>query len=182
MTAEPVGEWDEGRDALRRHDWQSAYDALSSAGAASADDPEALQDLAEAAWWLGKLDECIAARELAYEAYEAAGDSPRAVRVAARLFDDHCFKGRPAIAHATQNGLFPMLVHWQRHIFHELEDLLLLVRPPSDAHLQGARALVNGIRARDVELVRGLTRAFHDWATPVILDAVTDGTWNGGNP
>ena len=100
MTAEPVGAWDEGRDALRRHDWQSAYDALSSAGAATAADPEALQDLAEAAWWLGKLDECIAARELAYEAYEAAGDAPRAVRVAARLFDDHCFKGRPAIAHA----------------------------------------------------------------------------------
>src|SRR6266480_3054983 len=98
--AEPVGAWDEGRDALRRHDWQSAYNALSSAGAATAADPEALQDLAEAAWWLGKLDECIAARELAYEAYEAAGDSPRALRVAARLFDDHSFKGRPAIAQA----------------------------------------------------------------------------------
>src|SRR5437660_6865390 len=98
--AEPVGAWDAGRDALRRHDWQFAYDALSSAGAATADDPEALEALAEAAWWLGKLDECIAARELAYEAYEAAGDSPRAIRVVARLFYDDCFKGRPAIAYA----------------------------------------------------------------------------------
>ena len=97
--AEP-GAWSEGRDALRRHDWLSAYDALSRAGAATAADPAALEDLAEAAWWLGKLDECVAAREQAYEGYEAAGDSPGAVRIAARLFDDHCFKGRRAIAQA----------------------------------------------------------------------------------
>jgi len=90
----------DGREALRRYDWQRAYDELSIAGAATSSDPETLDAFAEAAWWLGKLDECVAARKRAYERYEAAGDHPHAVRVAARLFDDHCFKGRHAVAQA----------------------------------------------------------------------------------
>jgi len=51
------------RDALARLEWQDAYDAAS---AAAVDDPsldaERADILAEAAWWLGRLDECITAR------------------------------------------------------------------------------------------------------------------------
>ncbi len=54
-------------DALRRSDWQAALDA---ARVASVDAPgleaDRLDSEAEAAWWLGRLDECIAAREAAY--------------------------------------------------------------------------------------------------------------------
>ena len=54
------------RDALQRHDWQAARDA---AAFATVDTPaleaERADLLAEAEWWLGRLDECIEAREQA---------------------------------------------------------------------------------------------------------------------
>ena len=53
--------WPEAYDLLRRH-------AVEDLGA------EDRSALADAAWWLGKLDESIVARELAYEARAEAGD------------------------------------------------------------------------------------------------------------
>jgi len=77
------------------------------------------------------------------------------------------------IARATHNPIFVMMVNWQRHIFRDLEPLLGLARVPSDAHVQGARALVLALRARDVETARALTRAFHQYAVPVLLAGAT---------
>ena len=55
------------REALSRHDWQAAFDA---AGAVLVDSPEREAERAdmhaEAAWWLGRLDTFIAAREVAF--------------------------------------------------------------------------------------------------------------------
>lgn len=99
------------------------------------------------------------------ERLEAARISPRRyVEVAEEL--------SLALARATHNPIFEMLVHWQRHLTRDLEELFLLVRMPSDAHLQGVRALLLALEARDAETARELARAFHAFATPVLLQAV----------
>jgi ATP/maltotriose-dependent transcriptional regulator MalT len=87
------------RDALSRHDWQTAFD---SARLVSFDSPELEADradmLAEAAWWLGRLDECIAARGLAYRIFDELGDRRRAGQCAVWLYEHHAIAARPAIA------------------------------------------------------------------------------------
>lgn len=90
------------QDALARHEWASAYEAL--AALPRIDDPaiecDRLEMLAEAAWWTSRLDECIALREHAYSlrAGGADVDVERVARIAISLFDDQCFKGRRAVA------------------------------------------------------------------------------------
>ena len=59
------------RLAQPQHDWPALYEKLRSAGDLDASD---LSALADAAWWLGKLDESAAAREAAFEAKNSAGD------------------------------------------------------------------------------------------------------------
>ena len=91
---------DEARAAVARHDWTAA---LAAARAAVADPGSVLAadraDLeADAAWWLGRLDECIAARELAYRAYDGLGDERRAGQAAVWLWEHHAISARPAIA------------------------------------------------------------------------------------
>jgi ATP/maltotriose-dependent transcriptional regulator MalT len=86
-------------DALRRHDWQAALDA---ARAASVDTPsleaDRLDSEAEAAWWLGRLDECITAREAAYRIFDEQDDQRRAGQCAVWLWEHHAICARPAAA------------------------------------------------------------------------------------
>lgn len=90
------------RDARARQDWQACLDALEvAAGAVAAPaDVEAgrLDLLADALWWLGRLDECIDAREQAYGLYDEAGDGRRAGECAVWLYEHHCFRANPSIA------------------------------------------------------------------------------------
>jgi ATP/maltotriose-dependent transcriptional regulator MalT len=89
------------RDALARHDWQDAFDA---ARAASVDSPvleaERADLIAEAAWWLGRLDECIDAREQAYRLFDEQGDNRRAGQCAVWLWEHYSITARPAEAGA----------------------------------------------------------------------------------
>jgi len=87
--------------ALSNCDWQGAYDAASSPQGREADSALAadrLDVLADAAWWLGRLDECIEAREGAYARFDELGDRRRAGQCAVWLYEHNCFKARPAIA------------------------------------------------------------------------------------
>jgi ATP/maltotriose-dependent transcriptional regulator MalT len=70
----------------------------------------ALEALAEAAWWLCKTDESIAARQRAYAAFRDAKDDRGAARTAARLFHEHFYRGAGAVA-----------VGWLRRGFRHLE-------------------------------------------------------------
>lgn len=89
----------EARDALARHDWQAAHDAAGAVVTKSASEEAERADLvAEAAWWLGRLDECIAAREQAYRAFEALGLTRRAGQCAVWLWEHHAIAAQPAIA------------------------------------------------------------------------------------
>ncbi|HEV7523833.1 MAG TPA: LuxR family transcriptional regulator, partial [Acidimicrobiia bacterium] len=89
------------RLALSNCDWQRAYDAASGPGAHEAETglvADRLDVLADAAWWLGRLDECIDAREGAYARYDELEDRRRAGQCAVWLYEHYCFKARPAIA------------------------------------------------------------------------------------
>jgi ATP/maltotriose-dependent transcriptional regulator MalT len=87
------------RSALARHAWE---DALDAAHAVSFDDPRLEADRldleAEAAWWLGRLDDCIAVREAAYRAYNDLGKNRRAGQCAVWLWEHHAICARPAVA------------------------------------------------------------------------------------
>ncbi len=87
------------RSLLAQWAWAEAFDAARLAdvapGRAEAD---RLDIVAEAAWWLGRLDACIEAREQAYARYETLGDRRRAGQCAVWLWEHHQIKARPAIA------------------------------------------------------------------------------------
>ena len=87
--------------ALAAHDWHTA---LQAARAASFDEPPLEADRldleAEAAWWLGRLGECIAAREAAYLIYDDLGDERRAGQCAVLLWEHHAICARPSVAAA----------------------------------------------------------------------------------
>jgi DNA-binding FadR family transcriptional regulator len=123
---------------------------------------------------LRRTDEDLARLEDGVERLAAALGSPR-------RYSDTVREMTLNLARATGNRLFEMLVRWQSHIVEEIEDLFLLVRLPTEAHLQGWRLLVDAIRRRDAGLAREIAERFHEWATPTLLGAVADGkesaTW-----
>jgi tetratricopeptide (TPR) repeat protein len=86
----PAGEEvrEAGRSALARHAWREAFDIFCKADAARPLSAEDVERLAEAAWWTGRIDDCIAAHERAYAAYMDQGIPRRAAMVAARLAED----------------------------------------------------------------------------------------------
>lgn len=85
------------RDAMSRHAWREALDLLAEADAADDLGPEDLEALGEAAWWMGRLDLAIEARERAYAAYRKSGDAVAAARAALRLCRDHGMRGDAAM-------------------------------------------------------------------------------------
>ncbi len=97
-------DWLAGAIAARaRQDWQACFDALVGAGAQGGDptvEAERLDLLADAAWWLGRLDDCVDAREQAYVLYDGLRDDRRAGQCAVWLYEHHCFRASPAIAGA----------------------------------------------------------------------------------
>jgi DNA-binding NarL/FixJ family response regulator len=91
---------DEARDARARQDWQACLDALAPLDGSNDPSVEAerLDLVADAAWWLGRLDECIDAREQAYVLYDELGNTRRAGQCAVWLYEHHCFRASPSIA------------------------------------------------------------------------------------
>ncbi|HEV3407281.1 MAG TPA: adenylate/guanylate cyclase domain-containing protein [Gaiellaceae bacterium] len=87
-----------GREAARRHAWAEAFELLSAADAESSLDPGDLDLLAEAASWIGRLNESTQAYERAYAGYVDAGDVRRAAYTAMTLVANYRNKGANAIA------------------------------------------------------------------------------------
>ena len=86
-------------EALRRGDWQVALDSARNSRVDTPDlEADRLDSEAEAAWWLGRLDECIAAREAAYRIYDEHDDKRRAGQCAVWLWEHYAICARPAIA------------------------------------------------------------------------------------
>jgi class 3 adenylate cyclase len=89
---------DAGREASERLAWREAFDLLTRADATLALSAEDLDRLAEAAWWTGRLEACIAARERAFAAHAAANAQRRSSSVAIELAKNYYARGSPAIA------------------------------------------------------------------------------------
>ena len=89
------------REARSRQDWQACFDALSELSTHDREptsEAERLDLLADAAWWLGRLDDCIDARERAYLLYDELRDDRHAGQCAVWLYEHHCFRASPSIA------------------------------------------------------------------------------------
>src|SRR3954452_2745880 len=97
---------DAARQALARHDWQAAYDdtlaALAATSGEAGDSERAtlLDTKAEAAWWLGRLDDCIEAREAAFAIFDECGQTRQAAQCAVCLYEHYNFRARPTIGGA----------------------------------------------------------------------------------
>lgn len=89
---------DLGRAALDRGDWVGARKAFEAALEAG-EDPDALEGLAWAAWWLNDAASLFKARERAYLLYRERDDRVSAARVATWIASDCCdFRGEAAVA------------------------------------------------------------------------------------
>src|SRR5207245_1482143 len=77
-----------GRNAFARHAWREAFETLTQAQAARVLSVEDVERLAESAWWIGRIDDCIAARERAYAVYMDERKPRAAAAVAVRLAED----------------------------------------------------------------------------------------------
>ncbi len=134
-----------GREAARRRAWREAYDLLAGADAEGSLTAEDLGNLAEAAWWTGRLEEALALRERAYAAWAEAGEAERAAMVAIDLSVDQANRGALSVA-----------AGWLARA-----ERLLAGRPEGVAH--GYVALVRGMTALDMgeldEARRQLDRA-----------------------
>ena len=83
MTAGPTS-WAESYDVLRVRDPSELT-------------PREHEQLADAAWWLSKPGESIAARQRAYAGSASAGDAEHAMWMAGRLSIEHFMRGDPAV-------------------------------------------------------------------------------------
>ena len=88
-----------GLQAFERGEWHEAFTALSAADAIGALTPAHLERLAEAAWWVGRSDECIKTRERAYAQYLESGDLHRAAAVAIAVAEDYFHKLARSVGH-----------------------------------------------------------------------------------
>jgi class 3 adenylate cyclase len=77
-----------GREAVRRYAWLEAFQLLGVADQAGRLDADDLEGLAQAAWWNGRADQCISARERAFALHFEAGRPRRAALVALALAHD----------------------------------------------------------------------------------------------
>lgn len=144
------------RDAQARQDWQAMFDAASMASVDAPDlEAQRAELLAEAAWWLGRLDDGIAAREQAYRRYDELGHRRRAGMCAVWLWEHHAIAARPAIAGA-----------WLRRARRALGDDpdcvehgALLLREAETAHGRGDLDLAFDRATRAVALGRTLGSA-----------------------
>ncbi len=89
-----------GRDALRRHAWQDAFDLLSTADREAGLSGADLEALAEAAFFAASTDEMMELRERAFKARLAEGDRVRAAYLALDLARLNGLHGRKSIASA----------------------------------------------------------------------------------
>src|SRR6266566_304393 len=87
-----------GRAAVDARDWSQGLALLREADDAGALEPGDVERLAEAAFWMGHLEECIEARERAYAGLVEEGDVRAAALVALHLALHHAGRASLAVA------------------------------------------------------------------------------------
>ena len=151
-----IADADRARDAARRESWAEAYEELRALDPAGMG-PRDLETLADAAWWLSRSDESIAARQRAYAGYVAAGDDPRAAWCAGRLCMEHFFSGEPAMAAGWLMRAQRLLRDQPERVHHGYlamaESIMARSRGETDeAVARAERATETGLRFGDPDL------------------------------
>jgi DNA-binding CsgD family transcriptional regulator len=95
-VAERKADIERARSAIAREDWAETYEAFGLVDP-STFTPADWRDLADAAWWLGKAEESLSARQRAYTGFAAAGDEASAGLAAGRLCIEHFIREEPAV-------------------------------------------------------------------------------------
>ncbi len=117
-----------------------------------------LEVRADAAWWLGRMDDCIASREAAYTIYDAEGVNRRAAQCAVWLYEHYVFRAQPSIAGAWLRRARQRIgddiecVEYGNLLLREVE--VLHGRGELDAAVAGSRAaleLARRLRSADLE-------------------------------
>jgi tetratricopeptide (TPR) repeat protein len=75
----------EAREAVSRYAWGEAFHVFAAADAVAPLGPDDLDQMAECAWWTGKMRHCMALRERAYATYRKQDNPLRAAHVAIDL-------------------------------------------------------------------------------------------------
>ena len=164
-----VDNLDAGRAALGRGDWPAARRAFETL-LQTEENPEALEGLGLAAWWLDLADVVFDVRERAYRIYRERDDGLGAARMAVWLaWDTAAFRGEQAIAngwlqraHRLLDGLPPATEHaflaLRSGVFALLDD-----GDPEEAERLASEAVRIGhaLGAVDYEMVG---RALHGFA------------------
>ncbi len=86
------------RAAHHEHRYDAAYDGLRSAQQQSPLEPDDLRRLADAAWWLGLMTECLRLTEAAHRGFLDSGLVDRAATHALDLGGMLAMRGEPALA------------------------------------------------------------------------------------
>jgi tetratricopeptide (TPR) repeat protein len=150
---------DGGRAAVAARDWLRALELLREADAAGGLGPTEVEQLAEAAFWLGHLEECIAARERAYGAFVEGGDPRSAALVALHLAFHHSGRGTIAVAAGWLASATALLADvpecaeqgWLAWIEAIVARDLLHDREAAVRHAEQAAAIGRAVGDRDVE-------------------------------
>jgi class 3 adenylate cyclase len=146
-----------GREAVQRYAWREAYELLKAAQESTPLGSEDLESLAEAAWWIGHLDEALELRERAYTGYADDGNARAAARVALTLAEDFAAKGSLAVAQGWFGRADRLLADQDESVEHGLLALArafnaLVAGNVDEVLAQADKALSIGQRMRDREL------------------------------
>lgn len=137
-------------------------------------DAGALRDVLEIRALIDEEMSVLAARRRTDEDLDAMQEALSRMRDALRdprRYVDLIGELTLCVARATHNRVYEMLVHWNRLVQRDLEDLFLTVWLATESHLQGQEVLVELVRQGDEPALRRLVRAYHAWATPRLLSA-----------
>ena len=96
LVPESTAGVDGERVAARQTSWAETYDVLRVRDPSELT-PREHEQLADAAWWMSKPSESIAARQRAYAGSVESGDAEHAATMAARLSIEHFGRGDPAV-------------------------------------------------------------------------------------
>lgn len=143
-----------GREALRRHAWHEAFEGLRAADAAEPLPPEDLELLGEVSFWVGRLDDAIAARERTHAAYLAVGNRRRAGYLALLVGHDHFAQGKTSQGNGWIRRAEQLLAAEQDSIEygHLLRARGLLAKDPDEAlaHALSSHELATRLGDRDL--------------------------------
>jgi DNA-binding CsgD family transcriptional regulator len=161
-TARAATRVPEGHHALATGDWDEVRAAFAEALESGGDDPEALDGLGRALWWLRDAEGAVSSRERAYSAFRREGDIARAARLALWLSREYATVwGNEAAARGWLFRAERLLRDTASGAEHAWLDLARSerARDPAEAARLAATALDTASAAGDVDLeIRALAQ------------------------